>query len=83
MSESPERTVGAESRKRAERTPGGKAGMTAIAPTRSSAPDYDEIVRVVHLYSDAFGAGNIIMFEAAFHEHAWISTPTLRFDASA
>jgi hypothetical protein len=52
--------------------------MTATTPTRSRAPDYDEIVRVVHLYSDAFGAGNIIMFEAGFHEHAWISTPTLK-----
>jgi hypothetical protein len=35
--------------------------MTATTPIRS-APDYDEIVRVVHLYSDAFGAGNINMF---------------------
>jgi len=43
---------------------------------RSSAPDYNEIVRVVHLYSDAFGAGNINMFEEAFHEDAWIFTPT-------
>ena len=45
---------------------------TATAPMRSSAPDYNEIVRVVHLYSDAFGAGNINMFEEAFHEDAWI-----------
>jgi hypothetical protein len=50
--------------------------MTVTTPIRSSAPDYDEIVRIVHLYSDAFGAGNINMFEEAFHEDAWISTPT-------
>ena len=49
---------------------------TATAPMRSSAPDYNEIVRVVHLYSDAFGAGNINMFEEAFHVDAWIFTPT-------
>ena len=29
-------------------------------------------MRIVHLYSDAFGAGNINMFEEAFHEDAWI-----------
>jgi hypothetical protein len=53
--------------------PGRRAGMTtATTSMRSSAPDYDEIVRVVHLYSDAFGAGNINMFEEAFHEDAWI-----------
>src|SRR5215218_4826624 len=46
--------------------------MTATTPIRSSALDYDEIVRVVHLYSDAFGAGNINMFKEAFHEDAWI-----------
>jgi hypothetical protein len=34
-------------------------------------------VRVVHLYSDAFGAGDINMFKEAFHEDAWIFTPTL------
>ena len=45
---------------------------TATTPTRSNAPDYDEIVRVVHLYSDAFGAGEINMFKEAFHEDAWI-----------
>jgi hypothetical protein len=45
---------------------------TATAPTNTSAPDYDEIVRVVHLYSDAFGSGDVGMFEEAFHEDAWI-----------
>lgn len=45
---------------------------TATMPIRSSAPDYDDIVRVVHLYSDAFGAGDINMFKEAFHEDAWI-----------
>jgi len=45
---------------------------TATTPIRSCAPDYDEIVRVVHLYSDAFGAGDINMFKEAFHEDAWI-----------
>jgi hypothetical protein len=52
---------------------GGRARMTtATTPTRRSAPDYDEIVRVVHLYSGAFGAGDINMFNEAFHEDAWI-----------
>jgi hypothetical protein len=32
----------------------------------------DETVRVVRLYSDAFGAGDINMFKEAFHEDAWI-----------
>jgi hypothetical protein len=43
---------------------------------RSSAPDYDEIVRVVHLYSDAFGAGNINMFERRSTRTPGFSTPT-------
>ncbi len=45
---------------------------TAAVPSRTSAPDYDAIVQVVHLYSDAFGAGDVTMFEQAFHEDAWI-----------
>ena len=44
---------------------------TATTPIiRGGAPDYDESVRVVHLYSDAFGAGDIDMFKEAFHEDA-------------
>ena len=47
--------------------------MTAAAvPSGTSAPDYDAIVRVVHLYSDAFVANDVAMFEEAFHEDAWI-----------
>jgi hypothetical protein len=45
---------------------------TPTMPSRTSAPDYDAIVRVVHLYSDAFGANDVAMFEEAFHEDAWI-----------
>jgi hypothetical protein len=45
---------------------------TAAVPSRTSAPDYDAIVQVVHLYSDAFGADDVAMFEQAFHEDAWI-----------
>jgi hypothetical protein len=45
---------------------------TATTPTRTTAPDYEEIVRVVHLYSDGFGAGDVSMFKQAFHEDAWI-----------
>jgi hypothetical protein len=41
---------------------------TATTPIRSSAPDYEEIVRVVHLYSDAFGAGDINKFKEAFQD---------------
>ena len=45
---------------------------TAATPARITAPDYEEIVRVVHLYSDGFGAADVSMFEQAFHEDAWI-----------
>ncbi len=45
--------------------------MTATATT-ATAPDYDEIVRVVHLYTDGFGAGDVGMFTEAFHHDAWI-----------
>lgn len=44
----------------------------AVAPSRAGVPDYDAIVQVVHLYSDAFGADDVAMFEEAFHEDAWI-----------
>jgi hypothetical protein len=44
---------------------------TATAPIKSSGPDYDEIVRVVYVYSDAFGASDINMFKEAFHEEAY------------
>ena len=55
---------------------------TATAPISSSAPDYDEIVRVVHRYSDAFGAGDVNMFKEAFHEDAWIFSATGRKTSS-
>jgi ketosteroid isomerase-like protein len=45
---------------------------TSTVPSRTSGPDYDAIVRVVHLYSEAFGANDVAMFEEAFHEDAWI-----------
>ena len=45
---------------------------TPAVPSRTSAPDYDAIVRVVHLYSDAFGANDIAIFKEAFHDDAWI-----------
>jgi hypothetical protein len=49
------------------------ASMTrATMWSRTRAPDYDAIVRVVHLYSDAFGANDVRMFEEAFHKDAWI-----------
>jgi ketosteroid isomerase-like protein len=37
-----------------------------------TAPDYDEIVRVVQLYVDAFNDCDIAKFQEAFHEDAWI-----------
>jgi ketosteroid isomerase-like protein len=50
----------------------GASMTTATVPSRTRAPDYNAIVRVVHLYSDAFGANDVTMFEEAFHEDAWI-----------
>ena len=46
--------------------------MTTTTATTTQAPDYEEIVRVVHLYTDAFGAGDVSMLKEAFHEDAWI-----------
>ncbi|HEY5785528.1 MAG TPA: nuclear transport factor 2 family protein [Microlunatus sp.] len=46
------------------------ADMTA-APTRS-APDYDEIVRLIHIYTDNFGGGDPKVLQEPFHEDAWI-----------
>jgi hypothetical protein len=46
--------------------------MTTAADPRTQAPDYDEIVRVVHLYTDAFGTGDATMLQEAFHPDAWI-----------
>jgi len=45
--------------------------MTSTGAT-TRAPDYDEIVRVVHLYTEAFNSGDLTMLEEAFHEDAWI-----------
>jgi hypothetical protein len=38
----------------------------------TSAPDYDQIVRVVRLYVDGFNDGDVEKFKQAFHEDAWI-----------
>jgi hypothetical protein len=40
--------------------------------TTATTPDYDEIVRVVQLYCDGFGKGDVNKFKEAFHEDAWI-----------
>jgi hypothetical protein len=40
------------------------------------APDRDEILRVVRLYTDGFGARNPAMFQEAFHPSARISYTT-------
>lgn len=45
--------------------------MTATTTT-GLAPDHDEIVRVVHLYTDGFGSGDVALFTEAFHPDAWI-----------
>lgn len=45
------------------------ATVETVTPT---APDHDEIVRVVRLYTDGFGSGDVAMFREAFHEDAWI-----------
>lgn len=34
--------------------------------------DYDDIVRVVRLYMDAFGKNDVAMLREAFDENAWI-----------
>jgi Putative lumazine-binding len=36
------------------------------------APDFEDIVRVVHIYTDSFGACDPKAFEGAFHPDAWI-----------
>ena len=38
----------------------------------ATAPDYDEIVRVVQLYVDAFNECDINKFKEAFADDAWI-----------
>jgi ketosteroid isomerase-like protein len=38
----------------------------------ATAPDYDEIVRVVQLYVDGFNDCDISKFKEAFHDDAWI-----------
>lgn len=48
--------------------------MTATTSTATT-PDYDEIVRVVQLYVDGF-QGDVDKFREAFHEDAWIFSPT-------
>ena len=46
--------------------------MPDVAVGTISKSDYDEIRRILHLYTDGFGAGDINMFKEAFHEDAWI-----------
>ena len=43
----------------------------STASASASAPDRDEIVRVVQLYVDGF-QGDIAKFREAFHQDAWI-----------
>jgi len=38
----------------------------------ATCPDYDQIVRVVQLYIDAFNDGDVNKFKEAFHEDAWM-----------
>ena len=45
---------------------------TTATTTTVTTPDHDEIVRVVQLYCDGFGRGDVNAFEEAFHEDAWI-----------
>jgi putative lumazine-binding protein len=47
------------------------AVTTTATPTTATTPDYDEIVRVVHLYIDGW-KGDVNKFKEAFHEDAWI-----------
>ncbi len=49
-------------------------GLTHIKSAAMSkmTEDYDEIVRVMHLYMDAFGKNNVGMLREAFDEDAWI-----------
>jgi hypothetical protein len=48
----------------------------SVEPSRetatTSAPDYDEVARVVQLYVDGFNDGDAEKFKQAFHEDAWI-----------
>ncbi len=44
--------------------------MPTESSTKTTAPDYDEIVRVIQLYTDGFGAGDVGMFTGAFHPDA-------------
>jgi hypothetical protein len=46
--------------------------MTTTSAAADRAVDYEEIVRVVHLYTDGFGTGSVDGFKEAFHENAWI-----------
>ena len=56
---------------------------TATTPTRSNAPDYDEIVRVVHLYSDAFGLLERQLWPAVrVPQHEPVTTPRVRLVGS-
>jgi hypothetical protein len=47
--------------------------MTATARNMAAtAPDHDEIVRVVQLYVDGVSESSVAKLEEAFHEDAWI-----------
>lgn len=45
---------------------------TTAATTAATTPDRDDILRVVALYYDGFGKGDVDRFTEAFHEDAWI-----------
>jgi hypothetical protein len=51
-----------------------QSSSAALPATRiGPAPDRDEIIRVVHLYTDGMGAHDLAMFREAFHPVARIS----------
>jgi putative lumazine-binding protein len=50
--------------------------MSLEAASEHPAPDRDQILRVVRLYTDGFGARNPAMFREAFHPSARISWQT-------
>lgn len=45
---------------------------TSATPPKTDEQEEAEIRRVVQLYGDGFGSGEVRMFEEAFHEDAWI-----------
>jgi putative lumazine-binding protein len=46
--------------------------MSLEAASEHPAPDRDEIVRVMHIYTDNWSKGDPKAFEEAFHQDAWM-----------